>query len=63
MEVEIWGSATASAPAVPVLHGLFRAAEVHAVLLCTCCEDDAFDLLGGAGDVESVEKVRRALRR
>ena len=55
--VEVWGPAGAFDPRVRFLHGLFGATEVHAVLLGACGEDDAFELLGGAGNGEGVEEV------
>ena len=55
--VEVWGLAGAFDPGVGFFRGLFRGAEVDAVLLCACGEDDAFETLGCAGDGEGVEEV------
>ena len=57
MVVEVGGSAGAFDPGVGFLHGLFRGAEVEAVVLCACGENDAFEILGCAGDGEGVEEV------
>lgn len=58
MVVKVRGAPFAFDPSVRFFHGLFWAAEMYTILLCACCEDDRFELLGCASDVEGVEEVR-----
>ena len=57
MVVEVGRPPIAFDPGVGFFHGLFWTAEMDAVLLGACGEDDTFELPGGAGDVEGVEEV------
>lgn len=55
--MEIRRSPIAFDPAVRFCRGLFGAAGRYTVLLCACCEDDEFELLRCAGDIEGVEEI------